>query len=144
MSPAVGAYLHGRSRRLEFWLWCAGVLAANTAATAIIVTVAPDLLSLDWPLRVLLWFAWTLAAVRRLRDARWPLWLGAPAPIVSLASAAFFDLARDQHDVAVHVVLRMQIGGVVLALVAGVVILLGCLPSRAPRIEPQTRAEVFG
>ncbi|PVM92090.1 hypothetical protein DDF62_02750 [Caulobacter radicis] len=144
MSPAVGAYLRGRSRRLEFWLWCAGVLAANMAATAIIATVAPNLLSLDWPLRLLLWLVWVVAAVRRLRDARWPLWLSVPAPIASLASAAFFDLAYGQHDVAFHVVLRIQVEGAVLALVAGAVILLGCLPSRAPRIEPKTRAEVFG
>ncbi|PLR25154.1 hypothetical protein SGCZBJ_13050 [Caulobacter zeae] len=144
MSPAVGAYLRGRSPRLAFWLWSAGVLAANMAATAIIASVAPNLLSSDWPLRLLLWLVWLVAAVRRLRDARWPLWLSVPAPVASLASAAFFDLAHDQHDVAFHVVLRIQVEGVVLVLVAGAVILVGCLPSRPPRIQPQARAEAFG
>lgn len=139
----IRTYLSGRSRRLAFWLWSLGVLAANTAATAIIIVVAPGLMSSDSPLRVMLWLAWGLAAVRRLRDAGWPIWLAVFPPAASMAGQVLYERSESQHDVA-QALLRLQVEAAANLFVVAAVVLLGCLPSRPPKAAPGETADVFG
>ncbi|MDG2527537.1 hypothetical protein [Caulobacter endophyticus] len=136
---AIGNYLAGQSKRREYWASAVALSAVNIGLMSLPVSPPADLM--NWTTLAI----WCVIAARRLRAAGLPFWL-APFPLIS------FLVDKGVHSVIlvsgapVMAGLRnaAQINLATTILIFALVLILGCLPSRAPKPAPQDRAEVFG
>ncbi|PVM90764.1 DUF805 domain-containing protein [Caulobacter endophyticus] len=144
MIAPVVAYLTGRGERLEYWLSFVGLLVAAFVALELIRNeLFAD--AMDW----LTLAVWSAFAARRLRDAGLPFWLAPfPAPIILLTIALNKAFAVDPGRLNIEgsstefSTSLFNLGAALL--MVGLIVVLGCLPSRKPKAAPGETAEVFG